>query len=295
MSTSSPSEGVVPLAERSQTFLHAARGLRGLSPHQIARIARRLEGPRPARQRRVLVRAVAAAALALTLGTAAAWASGALGRLPGFGALLGWRQGPPPAAAVPGSAAEPAASTAAAAEPEFGALPGALPEPSGPMPEGVTAQQPRRSAPRPAAHRRASVAAPRPEAPPAERSDSLIVLEGRSFARALELWRARRDAPAALAALDEHERRYAGGQMRAEALVLRAEILLAGRHEREALAALDQVSLDRVPRGRELRTLRGELRVRFGRCEEGRADLAPVARGADAHAARAREALVRCP
>jgi hypothetical protein len=98
-----------------------------------------------------------------------------------------------------------------------------------------------------------------------------------------------------LVALDQHERRFAHGQMRVEASVLRAEILLAAGRQRDALAVLDRVPVDQVPRGRELRTVRGELRVRFGRCEEGRFDLTPIAAGADATAARAKKALAQCP
>jgi hypothetical protein len=162
--------------------------------------------------------------------------------------------------------------------------------PDAPAAPGVEVQ------PRPKAHRRkAAVTAPRAPAPAAS-ADSPIVLEGRSFARALELWRARRDGPAALAALDEHQRRFPSGQMRAEAMVLRAEILLAAHRDREAMAALDQVALDRVPRARELHTLRGELRARFARCEDARTDLTPIAAGgADEHAKRAQVALGRCP
>ncbi len=308
MSTSRPPDDVAPLAEHGQGFLHHARGLRGLTPQALARIARRLEAPGPRPQPRILVRALAVAALVLTVGTAVAWASGALERLPGLGARFGRAKAPPPAA-LPRASLEPAAVAADLHAP---------PEASGPVPHETTgettnaspvpqltgdardavARRPDRdqpSAPRGKPRRRAAIAASHSEAAPAEGSESRIVLEGRSFARALELWRARRDATAALAALDEHERRFAGGQMRAEALVLRAEILLTGGREREALAALDQVPLDEVPRGRELRILRGELRVRFGRCEQGRSDLGPVARGTDAHAARAREALLRCP
>jgi hypothetical protein len=312
MSTSKrPDEGL-PLAERGQAFLQSARALRGLSSDQIARIARRLDAPHPRGQRRSLLHACAAAALLLTASAAVAWASGALDRLPGWGALFGQgkRDSPPLARAVPRSPSEPG-KTAPAAAPEVGsppALSGSAQEPTTdagrriPAPSDETQSAPTRPAHR---ARRAMTRpmapgpAPRPEAPPAEPSaepaESLIVLEGRSFGQVLELWRARRDGTAALSALDAHDRRFAGGQMGTEALVLRAEILLAGRREREGLAALDRVPLDNAPRGRELRTVRGELRVRFDRCEDARLDLAVVARGADGYAARARAALVRCP
>ena len=275
MSTSKQPENSLPLVERSWVFLQRARALRGLSSAELARIARRLEAPRPRGQRRTLLRACAAATLLLTVGTAVAWASGALERLPGFHVLFGpAKDDPAPLAKAiePRPPVNPSGPTTAAA-PEL-------------------ADEPDR--PRAMAHRRVSTPASRPQPQPPEPSESVIVLEGRSFGRALELWRARRDGKAALAALDEHDRRFAAGQMRTEAVVLRAEILLAARNERAALAALDRVALDNAPRGRELRTLRGELRVRFDRCQDARSDLEVVARGTDVYAARAREALIPC-
>lgn len=308
MSTSKRPDDIVPLAERSRAFLHSGRALRGLSSDQVARIARRLDAPRPHGQRRALLRACAAAALLLTASAALAWASGALDGLPGWGARFGRgeRDQAPLARDVPRTPTE-----SGPALPGVGAAPGvagsaleqtADPSRPVPTPSDEAHEPPTRPAPRARsvvtgqmAHKRVSAFAPRPKETPAEHPESPVVLEGRSFAHVLELWRARRDGTAALAALDAHDRRFAGGQMRTEALVLRAEILLAGRREREALGALDRVSLDDAPRGRELRTVRGELRVQFGRCEDARLDLAGVARGADGYAARARAALGRCP
>ena len=82
-----------------------------------------------------------------------------------------------------------------------------------------------------------------------------------------------------------------------ESRLLRAEILLAQGRERESLALLDQVTIAGSPRARELFTVRGELRIKLGRCRDGRADLGEVlAKGmADAFARRATEALAHCP
>jgi hypothetical protein len=295
MSTSKRLDDGLPLAERGQAFLQSARALRGLSSERIERIARRLDAPPPRGQRRILLRASAATALLLTASAAAAWAGGALDRFPGWGALFGREERDRPTAskAVPRSPSEPGV-VAPTAGPGVGAPPvvsgSALEPTTDPGHRIPVASAATHHAPTRLAHR-----ARRAAQPSTEPAESPIVLEGRSFAQVLELWQARRDGNAALTALDAHERRFAGGQMRTEALVLRAEILLAGRREREALAALDRVPLDNAPRGRELRTVRGELRVRFNRCEEARVDLAVVGRGADEYAARARAALVRCP
>ena len=168
--------------------------------------------------------------------------------------------------------APPATTTAATTSPPP-ATPGATSPPAAPVPAA------------------AEVPAPAPAVP------SQIVAESRSFAAALGRWNRNHDAHAALAALDAHERRFPDGEIRLEAQLLRAEILLAGGREREGLALLDPLPLAGLPRARELRTVRGELRVKLGRCPEGKTDLDTVlAEGAaDALAQRARQALSACP
>jgi hypothetical protein len=112
----------------------------------------------------------------------------------------------------------------------------------------------------------------------------------------LRAWRRDHDDRAALAALDLHDRVFAAGQMVLESRLLRVEILLADRRDRGALALLDRLPLDQgnVPRSRELLTVRGELRIRAGRCDAGRADLASIGAGAGPLAERARNALTHC-
>ena len=124
-----------------------------------------------------------------------------------------------------------------------------------------------------------------------------ILAENRSFSAALAQWHRDHDASAALAALDVHERAFPGGQMHLEARLLRAEILLQRGREREGLALLDSMPLSGLPRGRELQTVRGELRIKYGRCAEGRRDLDYVlAKGTtDALARRAARAISLCP
>ena len=134
-------------------------------------------------------------------------------------------------------------------------------------------------------------------APPSAASPSPIVAESRSFASALELWHRAHDAAAALKALDAHERRFPSGQILLEARLLRTEILLASGRDADALALLDPLSLAGLPRARELRTVRGELRIKLGRCADGKADLQAVlaAGTADPLAQRARHGIAACP
>jgi len=139
---------------------------------------------------------------------------------------------------------------------------------------------------------RPTMAAPAPRTIP-----SPIVAESRSFASALELWHRDHDAAAALKALDAHERRFPSGQILLEARLLRTEILLASGRDADALALLDPLSLAGLPRARELRTVRGELRIKLGRCSDGKADLQAVlaTSPADPLAQRARHGIAACP
>jgi hypothetical protein len=173
------------------------------------------------------------------------------------------------------------------------AMPGPLlPAPTAPAPTAAAPMAqlptiPAWSTPRP------STAAP---STPSPREDP-ISAESQSFSAALAQWHRDHNAEAALAALDLHERRFPHGQIRLEAKLLRAEILLQQGRGREALSLLDGVSLSGLPRGRELQTVRGELRVKFGRCAEGRRDLEHVLvkDRTDALGRRATRALLLCP
>jgi len=132
---------------------------------------------------------------------------------------------------------------------------------------------------------------------PTGRAVEPIQAESRSFSAALAEWHRDHDAKAALAALDGHERKFPGGQMQLEARLLRAEILLQQGREQEGLALLDRMYLPELPRGRELQTVRGELRIKYGRCTEGRRDLDEVLAKdrTDGLARRAARAISLCP
>jgi len=145
---------------------------------------------------------------------------------------------------------------------------------------------------------RAADLGPSPVAPPdAAKAADPLVLESRSIAAVIERWHHDHDARAALAALDAHDRRYPSGAMHMETRVLRAELCLAVGRQSEALLVLDGLALAGIPRARELATVRGELRVKAGRCLEARQDLGAVLEKnlTDALAKRAAQALSHCP
>jgi tetratricopeptide (TPR) repeat protein len=100
-------------------------------------------------------------------------------------------------------------------------------------------------------------------------SEDPVVAESRLLAGALQELRQRRDPQAALRALDEYERRFPAGALAPEAAAARVDALLALGRRGQALERLDELPLDRLPRGAELRALRGELRA--GRGELGAA------------------------
>lgn len=316
------------LEERSLEFLREGGRLRGLSTTQIARIAARLQEPTArafrGKRRPAWVAVLAAALLVVVAGTALAWVTNSIDRLPvvgkleklgPLGALFGARArsrlsppGPPRATSptTGSSDAQPSSSIPRARmvqpdEPEDVAPQNAdtLVRAIGQVPESSHRSNvpPRRIARADDGALRAAV--PRFEAAPATPlprpvQERPIVAEAQSFALVLERWRTQRDARAALASLDAHERRFSRGAMALEARLLRVEVLLSERRSQEALRVLDRLSLDEVPRSRELRTLRGELRAELERCADARADLASITTEGDALARRAQRALSRC-
>lgn len=287
--------------ERGRRLLQDARGLRGLTPDQVRRIASRLEAAAVPARRRRLVPVAATLGVLLSAGTALAWATGTLPRLPVVGALFSLHspgaRAPRPPAGV--RAAPRSTGVAAPVEQPAVAISGD-PEATAPSRAANTAAPPVR--------RRGVLArpAPGPDGPreqipsvssPTPAPDNPIVREGESFATALRRWRRDHDSQAALAALDLHDRSFPGGQMALESRLLRVEILLSEHRDHDALAILDGLPLGQVnlPRGRELLTARGELRIKAGRCADGRADLAAILGGSDSLAERARNALTHCP
>jgi hypothetical protein len=117
--------------------------------------------------------------------------------------------------------------------------------------------------------------------------------EARLLARAFRHLRSEGDAAGAIAALDEHDRRFGAGALATEAALARVEALLLLGRSTEALPPL--LAIRGTPAGRtpEVRATRAELLARAHRCDEAASDLdALLAPGAPA-AARARALYAR--
>ena len=145
--------------------------------------------------------------------------------------------------------------------------------PRGPRPDAARRRaRARAGGPRGRAARRGPPPAPgarraRARGAAAAPSEDPVVAESRLLAGALQDLRQHRDPQAALRALDEYERRFPAGALAPEAAAARIDALLALGRRAQALARLESLSLDHLPRGAELRALRGELRA--GRGELG--------------------------
>ncbi len=315
----SDSERESELSRQGLAFLHQAREVGSLGPAQVESIERRLKG-RSARPRRMpLLSAVAALGLILVAGAAFAVAKGGLRSLPIVGPLFTPADSAdtkkPLKRRAPG-VPKPAVDQSPAVNPTTvgpaAPVPAPTPEPepakastSTAHPVRPVAQRPRALALRDPGDSRDGTRATRTSESPAaparvdqvENPENPIVAESRSFASVIEPWHRTHDAGVTLALLDAHERRYPSGHMRLESRVLRAEIYLSQGRERDALAVLDSLSLSGIPRARELRTVRGELRIKAGRCGEGKRDLGEVLERsvADALATRAVQAMSHCP
>lgn len=291
--------------ERALRLLHGARHLRGLTPEQVRRIASRLDAAVVPVRRRSLLLVLAVLGLLLSAGTAVAWTTGKLQRFRAVSALLTSARiaRRPPSLTTAGTAVRPidiAAPHERTPTADLEAL--ALPNP--PRREESTAAVPpgrRRAGNAPAAGtaRREPAASREPTTLPATAPpmpDNAIAREGESFANVLRSWRRDHDGRTALFNLDLHDRLFSRGQMALESRLLRIEILLSEGRDDDALALLDQMALGKgnVPRGRELLTARGELRIKAGRCDDGRTDLESIRAGTDRLAERARNALTYC-
>ncbi|HJX52285.1 MAG TPA: hypothetical protein VJ801_05920 [Polyangia bacterium] len=314
------------LFRQGLSFLHQARDMRGLDPSQVERIERRLRERKARSRRMALWPALAALALLLAAGATFAVAQRGLRSLPLIGGLFEPPSVPATGATKPEKRRRPAMRKSPAEDRSAAELAGLAPplEPSAepasnPPPVFVTMPAEKAELPAvptplvPPAHqagaRPLALRVPftpregtRPEevptpAPAVARQESPIVAESHSLASVIEPWHRTHNVGAALALLDAHEQRYPNGNMRLETRMLRVEIYLAKGRETEALAVLDSLALSGIPRARELQTVRGELRIKAGRCPEGKRDLGDVLEKglADPLAKRAAQALHHCP
>jgi hypothetical protein len=140
-------------------------------------------------------------------------------------------------------------------------------------------------APAPKVHPRVALA--KPAAPP----EDPVVAESRLLGEALAALRHGHDPEAALRTLDRYEQRFPTGALALEASAARVDALLALGRRPQALARLEEMPLDRVPRGPELRTLRGELLAGRGDCDGAIADFSAVLNRAGAPASVVERAL----
>jgi hypothetical protein len=335
MSANREASGTEPesnLLQEGLDFLHQARQVRVLHPTEVERIARRLRRQNHKPRHMVLWPAVITLGLVLVVFATFAVAKGGLRSLPIVGPYLGSLFVSTPTTeetksgrrlAVPKSGVENSSVTSPVV-PSLGPPAKPLPAPREKSP-GPTEGRVRFLVPAPvkttelAVHpiartnppsqtlraggespeRMLAPQSPQSIVPPPmpEEKRNPIVEESRSFASVIEPWHRTHDGSATLSLLDVHERRYPSGYMRLESRMLRAEIYLMQGRESEALSILDTLSLAGIPRARELRTVRGELRIRAGRCAEGKRDLVDVLEKglADSLAKRAAQAISHCP
>ncbi|MEA2699581.1 MAG: hypothetical protein QOI66_3852 [Myxococcales bacterium] len=115
-----------------------------------------------------------------------------------------------------------------------------------------------------------SLALARPERPRSTGAEAALL------AKAFRRLRADGNATAALAALDEHDRKFPGGWLHDEATLARAEALLALGRQAEALALLESVSGTGGTLTRQVRLARGELLAKTGRCDRAVEDFSDV-------------------
>jgi hypothetical protein len=97
---------------------------------------------------------------------------------------------------------------------------------------------------------------------------------------ALAVLRRQDDASAALALLDEHDRRFPGGDLTGEATLARVEALLRAKRSDEALALLERLGPE-IAAGdqRKLLLTRAELRAATGQCAAAIEELDVLLRG----------------
>jgi hypothetical protein len=98
--------------------------------------------------------------------------------------------------------------------------------------------------------------------PLAEASPSQLGRESELLTRALARLRSEGNPAGALDLLDEYRREFPRGALRLECDVARLDAFMALGRRAEALALLDQLPIDHIGRGPELRVVRAELRAR---------------------------------
>jgi tetratricopeptide (TPR) repeat protein len=110
-------------------------------------------------------------------------------------------------------------------------------------------------------------APPLPSAPPAPVAVESLAAEARLLGAAVRALRQEDNPAKALALLDDFSVRFPRGSLGAEATLARIDSLGRLGRDRERLEVLDRLRFSGMPHARELRVLRGELRLRTGRVQ----------------------------
>jgi tetratricopeptide (TPR) repeat protein len=93
---------------------------------------------------------------------------------------------------------------------------------------------------------------------------------------ALKRLRRDNDAAGALSLLNSHSVSFPSGAMKREVTVAKVEALMVLKQRTEALTLLKSEDLDDLPKGAELRVLRGELSGALGHCRDALVDFEPT-------------------
>jgi hypothetical protein len=237
--SASPAATVSGLLVKSEAVAAPAKAAR-LATGLLGKVAMAAPRPVPKTSARATETPATAPAMAYPAPSSRAAAPGEDAPGPAL-AMAGAPVAPPPAPAAPQPPAPPATPAVSA--------PYAAP--------GAPAVRPPIAAPAPPA------AAPAP--PPALTDQAL-------FGQALRKLRKENDATSALALLREHAGAYPGSALAGERSALEVEALLALHRDRDALALLDGMALDELPRSGERFVVRGELRAAARRWREAEAD-----------------------
>ncbi len=110
-------------------------------------------------------------------------------------------------------------------------------------------------------------ASPLPSAPPAPVAVEALAAEARLLGAAVRALRQEDNPAKALVLLDDFSARFPRGSLGAEATLARIDGLGRLGRDRERLEVLDRLGFSGMPHARELRVLRGELRLRAGRVQ----------------------------
>ena len=92
------------------------------------------------------------------------------------------------------------------------------------------------------------------------------------LARAFKALRVAHNSQQALAALDEHQRRFPAGALRGEACLARLEALLASGRKTDALALIASSEASGIALSPDMRLTRAELLAESNRCDQAMAD-----------------------